>query len=111
MTQRDALNCVHEPFGDAFYFGPERLGERYMNDEKRRMASGFSDLTFQAVFDGLDNAITEVRSTFSSCAHAWCYLDFAICVLFLLTTCKIFVMTICPSDLMWHCFSICRRQC
>ena len=92
MTQRDTLNCVHEPFGDAFYFGPERLGERYMNDKKKIMASGLSDLTFQAVFDGLDEAIAEVRSTFSFCTHARYCFDFTTCILFLFPVCKTFVM-------------------
>lgn len=29
MAHPDVSTCFHEPFGDAFYFGPERLCERY----------------------------------------------------------------------------------
>ncbi|KAF4546180.1 uncharacterized protein LTHEOB_4177 [Lasiodiplodia theobromae] len=36
MTCQDTLQCLHEPFGDAFYYGPERLSERYENDPKAR---------------------------------------------------------------------------
>jgi hypothetical protein len=47
------LRCVHEPFGDAFYFGPERLGERYEGDEVARSESGFADMTFGDVVEGI----------------------------------------------------------
>lgn len=61
MTRRDTLKCVHEPFGDAFYFGSERLGKRYENDEKARVASGFSETTYATVFDRFDREASEVR--------------------------------------------------
>ena len=54
MTRRDTLACVHEPFGDAFYFGPERLSERYENDVDEREASGFQNSTFRTVFERLE---------------------------------------------------------
>lgn len=63
MTQRDILKCVHEPFGDAFYFGPERLSERYENDEVARLRSGFSNTTYKDVMDELEKAINEVRTS------------------------------------------------
>lgn len=53
MTRRDTLHCVHEPFGDAFYYGPERLSERFADDEEARLKSGFSDVTYQDVIDAL----------------------------------------------------------
>ncbi|KAL2270432.1 hypothetical protein VTJ83DRAFT_2616 [Remersonia thermophila] len=53
MTRTDALHCVHEPFGDAFYFGPERLSERYEPDEKARQESGFANTTYADVMDTL----------------------------------------------------------
>ncbi|KAL2262634.1 hypothetical protein VTK26DRAFT_614 [Humicola hyalothermophila] len=53
MTRRDTLECIHEPFGDAFYFGPERLGERYANDEEARIKSGFANVTYRDVMDGI----------------------------------------------------------
>ncbi|KAG9246267.1 hypothetical protein BJ878DRAFT_497854 [Calycina marina] len=54
MTRTDDLQCVHEPFGDAFYFGPERLGERYEDDEQTRVESGFAESTYKTVFDRLE---------------------------------------------------------
>ena len=53
MTRTDALKCIHEPFGDAFYFGPERLSERYEKDEEARLASGFSQSTYKSVLDNI----------------------------------------------------------
>jgi len=60
MTRRDTLQCVHEPFGDAFYFGPERLSERYEKDEKGRIESGFSESTFKTIFERIERENTEV---------------------------------------------------
>lgn len=60
MTQRDTLQCIHEPFGDAFYYGPERLGSRYEDDEKARTESGFSDSTYKTIFDRIERENSEV---------------------------------------------------
>lgn len=60
MTQRKTLQCVHEPFGDAFYFGPERLGTRYKDDEKARIESGFSEATYKSIFDNIMRENSEV---------------------------------------------------
>jgi hypothetical protein len=60
MTRRDTLQCVHEPFGDAFYFGPERLSERYEKDEKGRIESGFSESTFKTIFERIERENAEV---------------------------------------------------
>jgi hypothetical protein len=62
MTRRDTLTCVHEPFGDAFYFGPERLSDRYENDEKARIESGFADSTYKTIFDRIEREGKKVRS-------------------------------------------------
>ncbi|KAI4206022.1 MAG: hypothetical protein LQ346_001332 [Caloplaca aetnensis] len=51
MTQRDTLTSVHEPFGDAFYYGPERLSARYVDDPEAREASGFSQSTYQTILE------------------------------------------------------------
>jgi len=64
MTQRDTLTCVHEPFGDAFYYGPERLSSRYEDDEPARVKSGFADTTYKTVMDRLlGNEANEVRAS------------------------------------------------
>lgn len=62
MTRRDSIQCVHEPFGDAFYYGPERLSERFADDEQGRLDSGFSHSTFKTVLDRIEQDASEVRS-------------------------------------------------
>ncbi|CZR66160.1 uncharacterized protein PAC_16061 [Phialocephala subalpina] len=64
MTRQDILTCVHEPFGDAFYFGPERLSTRYENDEKAREASGFADSTFKTIFERIEREGQEGKRLF-----------------------------------------------
>ncbi|KAL9106865.1 MAG: hypothetical protein Q9187_008510 [Circinaria calcarea] len=64
MTRRDTLTCVHEPFGDAFYYGPERLGERYKDNEKGREESGFSESTYQTIFERLERESNEGKPLF-----------------------------------------------
>ena len=61
MTRRNALRCIHEPFGDAFYYGPERLSSRYEDDEKARLDSGFALSTFRTVLDRIEKEGAEVR--------------------------------------------------
>jgi hypothetical protein len=65
MTRRDILTCVHEPFGDAFYFGPERLSSRYENDEEARKGTGFEKSTFKTILERIEREGKEVRSTSS----------------------------------------------
>lgn len=61
MTRTDELTCVHEPFGDAFYYGPERLSERFENDVKEREESGFGESTYKTIVDRLETEASEVR--------------------------------------------------
>ena len=67
MTRKD-LQCVHEPFGDAYYFGPERIGYRYEGpeNEKARQESGFSNSTYRSIFDKIAKDNSEVRKSISS---------------------------------------------
>lgn len=60
MTQRDTLKTVHEPFGDAFYFGPERLGPRYEDDVQARIDSGFGQATYKSIFENIMEENAEV---------------------------------------------------
>ena len=62
MTRRDRLQCIHEPFGDAFYYGPERLSSRYDEDERSRIDSGFSESTYKTILERLEKESAEVRS-------------------------------------------------
>ena len=63
MTRKDMV-CIHEPFGDAFYYGPERLSPRFENDEATRISSGFGDVTYNDVLLRMQNAVggEKVRS-------------------------------------------------
>jgi len=61
MTRQDILTCIHEPFGDAFYFGPERLSSRYECDPEARQMSGFAESTFKNIFDRIEKEGKEVR--------------------------------------------------
>lgn len=56
MACNDSLTCIHEPFGDAYYYGPERMAIRYSDDEKARLESGFSGCTFRDVLEQIDAA-------------------------------------------------------
>ncbi len=62
MTRRKSLQTIHEPFGDAYYFGPERMGSRFEEDEKAREESGFKDSTFKTILDRIDSEAAEVCS-------------------------------------------------
>lgn len=61
MTRPDILQCVHEPFGDAFYYGPERLSARFEKDEAARARSGFANVTYKDVLDLIVEKAAEVR--------------------------------------------------
>ncbi|KIW85046.1 hypothetical protein Z517_00434 [Fonsecaea pedrosoi CBS 271.37] len=63
MTRKD-LTCVHEPFGDAFYYGPERMSVRYENDEDARNASGYRDSTYKTIFDRLEHERAKGKRVF-----------------------------------------------
>lgn len=60
MTRHNDMTCIHEPFGDAFYYGTERLGERFENNESARQGSGFSNSTYKTVLDRFDRESEEV---------------------------------------------------
>lgn len=68
MTRRETLSCVHEPFGDSYYYGPERLGSRFENDPAERENSGFSNITYKDIVDRIDTVAKEVRTSFSPLA-------------------------------------------
>jgi len=53
MMTREDLRCLHEPFGDAFHYGGERIGERFSGEEHQgvRDKSGFSETTYRDIVD------------------------------------------------------------
>lgn len=61
MTRRDTMQSMHEPFGDPFYFGPERMHERFKDDAEHRIQSGYADKTYKSVLDEFAQAENEVR--------------------------------------------------
>ena len=75
MTRKD-LQCVHEPFGDAYYFGPERLGYRYegAENEEIREESGYANSTYRSIFDRIakDNAEVHIAQSCPSCLLSLC---------------------------------------
>src|SRR5207302_909483 len=62
MMTREDLRCVHEPFGDAFYYGGERIGERFLGKEHQdvRDKSGFSETTYQDVVGKIEGGKEDV---------------------------------------------------
>ena len=65
---RPNLHCIHEPFGDAFYYGPERLSSRFANDERARSDSGFSNSTYQGTLNRFEHEAVKVWS-FIPCVY------------------------------------------
>ena len=101
MTRRDTLQCVHEPFGDAFYFGPERLSERYEKDEKGRIESGFSESTFKTIFDRIERENAEVGLSCPSALN---------CFSRLLSSLLLLVLTYSHAEYYYHSISYSRSN-
>ncbi|KAH7144008.1 P-loop containing nucleoside triphosphate hydrolase protein [Dactylonectria macrodidyma] len=64
MTRRDILESVHEPFGDAFYYGPEFLSDRFRDDAATRESSGFSDKTYKDILESIMESGKEGKRIF-----------------------------------------------
>jgi len=64
MTRHETLQTVHEPFGDAYYFGPERLAERYEGDPQARKESGYTESTYRTIFDRIAKENSEGKRAF-----------------------------------------------
>ncbi|KAI5357902.1 Putative P-loop containing nucleoside triphosphate hydrolase [Septoria linicola] len=64
MTRRNSIQTIHEPFGDAFYYGPERMGTRFENDESARQQSGFAESTFKTIMDRIERESAEGKRVF-----------------------------------------------
>jgi hypothetical protein len=56
MTRMDVVTCIHEPFSEAFYLGPERLSNRFT--EAQILASGSAYKTYKMVQDQLDESVS-----------------------------------------------------
>ena len=65
MTRRNLLTCFHEPFGDAFYYGPERISPAWMRweadkIEKTGRAHYTYDFVLQSVLDAIKVGRVEI---------------------------------------------------
>lgn len=71
MTRSDLLDCHHEPFGDAFYFGPEKISPawtRWPADKIEK--TGKAHYTYDLVLSSLQEAAKvriEPANSLSTC--------------------------------------------
>ena len=57
MTRRDILTFFHEPFGDAFYFGPEKISRAHLRWPADKIEkSGKKDFTYDYVLQTILSA-------------------------------------------------------
>ncbi|KAI0894175.1 hypothetical protein F4806DRAFT_503877 [Annulohypoxylon nitens] len=64
LTREDDIACVHEPFSDAYHWGPEKLSERYEDIEKLRADKGLEEYTYLAAFDAINRRQAEGKRVF-----------------------------------------------
>ena len=62
MTRND-IECLHEPFGDAFFYGPERLSCRFEENQEARLKSGFEESTYKTILNSFEAKSAEVRTS------------------------------------------------
>ena len=60
LSHPDKIECFHEAFDDAFYYGPERLASRFMHNTKARMESGCSHVTYHDDYAKIEEFRTHV---------------------------------------------------
>ena len=63
MTCHETITCIHEPFGDSFYYGPERISPTYMHNEAAIKKSGFETSTYDVVLRNIFDYV-EVSKVF-----------------------------------------------
>jgi hypothetical protein len=61
ITQRDRINCIHEPLSGAFFMGPERLSDR----EDERIASGISKVTYREAVENITEICNSNPASFA----------------------------------------------
>ncbi|KAI8626835.1 hypothetical protein F5Y19DRAFT_191100 [Xylariaceae sp. FL1651] len=64
LTRAEDIECVHEPFSDAYHWGPEKLTERYENVEKLRAEKGYENYTYRTALDIIDDAKLQGKRVF-----------------------------------------------
>ena len=60
LTRSQDVACVHEPLTGAFYFGPERLSDRYTNAAKQIAENGYDDYTYSRALEIIEKAGADV---------------------------------------------------
>jgi len=78
MTRTDVLTCVHEPFGDPFYYSnEERLGIRFGADtdamRKVREETGYAGVSYRDTFDDIGRQAAEVCWSFLGWSTAFVF--------------------------------------
>ena len=63
MNREKDIICVHEPFSDAYHWGPEKLSERYEDIEKLRAENGYETYTYQTALQIINDAMIHVRAS------------------------------------------------
>ena len=57
MSRSDLLDCHHEPFGDAFYFGPEKISPAWLRWPADKIEkTGRAHCTYDFVLNSLQEA-------------------------------------------------------
>lgn len=57
ITRQNDTTCIHEPFGEPYYYGPSRLSGRFSPEQCK--ASGYSELHFPDVVEKIEHSKTE----------------------------------------------------
>jgi hypothetical protein len=60
LTRAQDVACVHEPLTGAFYFGPERLSDRYIYTAKQIAGNGYDDYTYSRALQIIEEAGDDV---------------------------------------------------
>lgn len=71
LTRPDDFACIHEPFCDAYHFGPERLSERYTEEQVLQEASSYENSTYGAVLENIWRVSSEVRCLRQAVRAQW----------------------------------------
>ncbi|KAL8995925.1 MAG: hypothetical protein Q9169_004461 [Polycauliona sp. 2 TL-2023] len=65
MTRRDILSFFHEPFGDSFHYGPEKLSSAHLDWPTERFErSGRSHYTYDFVLQSILSAIEVIHMVY-----------------------------------------------
>jgi hypothetical protein len=63
VTRGKDIICVHEPFSDAYHWGPEKLSQRYEDIENLRVEKGYATYTYQTALQIINDAKIHVRAS------------------------------------------------